>query len=668
MTGRLYGRGRVVELVRTALRRQGIPDRPAPVVLLSGPRGSGGTALLDRIWTECGQDCLKVQVDLADAQGVEDAVLLAMAGLLERVPGIRPIRFPRLSLAVKALTYLDDGGGRSGFDAYMRGSRRYAAAQSRLDDWAGRVTPLLSGPEQQLLAVTAARTLGGVLDGLSRHQEKAVLAWFAQRRPAAGSGYDPLWDLRTARADPSPEAGRQVDKTLCAALLADLRADFNDARLLHGQRMSNPLLLFDNADSRAGRALLELVTETRREHHRGDGAADPAVLVAVRRGRLTGAVGRPLAATDERLSQPPARPAPPGTDHPVWWSPVRLTDLRPDDVAEMCRSSVLGSVRRDADFLHGLTGGHPAATADLVVLLELLGRDRFEAHDLLDTALPDPADLPRDWPEQDTGGMTVRDHLVRRVLSGFLADAPDTPTGPVVLRDHPVLSAMTVCAATPGLSEGAGRAALQYLRRTDDDAASVHERLTSALWLERDADGGGPGLHPLAALLLRQLAARDTPRQWERLHTGHMTHYAHTGDEPLRHLHQLALVENPQQRNLTAVTGYLDRCADDRPTRAWLTLLDQVTAAPNRLRTTMSREAVVTRLAGATAPGDRPRVVARLTVARWLFADRSFDPAHGLAKVIADEYDHLAGLTDGDSEPLYRESGRYRRVQREWEN
>lgn len=668
MTGRLYGRGRVVEFVRAALRRQGVPDRPVPVVLLSGPRGSGGTALLDRIWTECGPDCLKVQTDLADAESVEDAVLMTMAGLLNRVPGIRSIRFPRLALAVKALTYLDDEGGRSGFDGYMRGSRRYAAAQSRLDDWAGRVSPLLSGPEQQLLAITAAKTLGSVLDGLSRHQEKTVLSWFAhQGRPNGGSGYDPLWDLRAARHDPSPAARRQVDKTLCAALLADLRTDFNEGRLLHGQRTSNPLLLLDNADSKAGRGLLELLTESRRENHQEDGPADPAVIVAVRRGLLTSAVGRPVASTDERLVYPPVRLAPPDTDHPMWWCPVRLTDLRPDDVAELCRSSVLGSVRRDADFLHGLTGGHPAATASLVVLLERLGRDRFEAYDLLDAPLPDPADLPRDWPDQDTASMTVRDHLVRRVMPDFLATGSDMPAGPVVLRDHPLLSTMAVCAATPGVSEGAGRAALQYLRRTDADT-SAHERLTSALWLRPGADGGAPGLHPLAALLLRQLAARDTPRQWERIHTGYLTHYAHIADEPLRHLHQLALVDNPQQRNLTTVTGYLDRCVSGRPTRDWLALLDQVTAAPNRVRSTSSREAVVTRLAGAAASGDRSRVIARLAVARWLFGDRSFDPAHGLAKVIADEYDHLAGLTDGDSEPLYQESRRYRRIQREWEN
>lgn len=670
MTGRLYGRHRVVEFTRSALRRQETSSRPVPIVVLTGPRGSGGTALLERILADCGQDCLKVSVDLAGAQGADDAVLAAMAGLSERVRGIRPIRFARLGMAVKALTYLgggEGGDGRAGFDPYMRAARRYATAESRLDDWAGRASTLLASPEQQLLAVTAGKAVGGLLDRLGRVQEKAVLAWFAHRAgPQPGSPYDPLWKLYTARHDPAPASGRLVDKTLCAALLADLRADFNDARLLYGRRVSNPLLLFDNADNQHGHRLLELLTECRREQHNtDDGPADPAVVVAVRHGRPPAALGTPIAPTDARLVHPPTALAPPDTDHPLWWIPVRLTDLGPDDVAEMCRSSVLGSVRRDADLVHALTGGHAAATASLTVLLERFGRERFAAHDLLDTPLPALADLPRDWPDPDPAGMTVRDHLIRRVLPDLLT--PGGPSGPVVPREHPLLHTVAVCAATPAMAEGAGRAALRYLRRTDDPGP-VHDLLKDGLWLDRSPDGTGTGLHPLPALLLRRLLAAEPQRVWEQVHTGYLTYYAHAGDETLRHLHLLALVDQTRHSGLTAVTAHLERLAADRPVADWLAELDRITTAPNRLRTNQNREAVVTRLAGASAPGDRTRVVARLTVARWLFQDRSFDPGHDLAKVVADEYDHLAGLTDGDSEPLYQESARYRRLQREWEN
>lgn len=80
-----------MDFTRAALRRQGTADHPVPVLLLTGPHGSGGTAALDLLQDECGGDCLSTRVDLARAQAVEDAVLAIMGGLTERVRGIRPI-------------------------------------------------------------------------------------------------------------------------------------------------------------------------------------------------------------------------------------------------------------------------------------------------------------------------------------------------------------------------------------------------------------------------------------------------------------------------------------------------------------------------------------------------------------------------------------------------
>ena len=85
---RLYGRTRIVEFVGKALKRKGVPAKPLPIVLLTGPRGSGGSVLLSRIWREFSPDCLGVRLDLRAAQGVEDIVLAAVQGMGRKVHGI----------------------------------------------------------------------------------------------------------------------------------------------------------------------------------------------------------------------------------------------------------------------------------------------------------------------------------------------------------------------------------------------------------------------------------------------------------------------------------------------------------------------------------------------------------------------------------------------------
>ena len=100
---------------------------------------------------------------------------------------------------------------------------------------------------------------------------------------------------------------------------------------------------------------------------------------------------------------------------------------------------------------------------------------------------------------------------------------------------------------------------------------------------------------------------------------------------------------------------------------AWLRVLDQVSAAPNRLSTALDPRTFVTSLAGAAEARNRRRAITRLAVARWLHADRCFDPAHQLAHTIATEYEHLAEITE-DNEVLYREAGRYRRMENNWKD
>lgn len=689
---RLHGRERVVSYVGDALVRHGVPAAVPPVVLLAGPRGSGGTVLLDALWGKFAQDCLSVRLDLAAAQGVEDIALAAVRGLGRRIPGIRPIDFARTVMVLKALSFVDPGGGRTAFDAYMRARPQDAETQSALDNWSTRAAPLLS-PEQRGLLDALTGLLGALHTAVGRHKDAVAMRWLAAR----GEGrreWDLPWQLyRAHQAPDSPAFPRHlVARTLCAALLADLRHDFNDSwpRM---QRPRNCLLLLDDAGGSTADLFLDMLVEGRREAAAAGERPDPAVVVAVQRGRVRPEAARLLDPTDERLAFGTRHPlAPGGEDHPVWWYPVALSDLNEEHALAMCTSSVLGRHKHDATFLHELTGGHPESTDRLAHLLAGFGRTPpaepqlppasahhpgtagqrpaadppapFDPRRLLDARLVDDAHpLPDDWPPPPRADTTVEDYLLRRAFADRLTS---TPGGALRPDDNRELNVMAVLAATPGLRRGACNSTLQYLGWTGYDADAAQLALRDAMWLEETEDGEAVRLHPLAALLLRRWLGRSAGT-WQDVHMGYVAHYSRPAQTPLRHLHTLAQAEPGRREPLTTVTAYLDEEFGRGPTTQWLRVLEQVTAAPNRLTTRLDPRSYVTSLAGPAEARNRRRAITRLTVARWLHADRCFDPAHQLAHTIATEYDHLAEITD-DNEVLYQQAGKFRRVESAWKD
>lgn len=675
---RLHGRERVVEYVRAALARRGVPEQPLPIVLLAGPRGSGGSVLLDALWAQFAADCLSVRLDLRAAQGVEDVVLAAVRGLGRRIAGIRAIDFPRTGMLLKALSFVDAGGGRTAFEAYLRARPQDAQVQSALDGWGARAAPLLS-PEQRGLLDVLTGLLGALHSAVGKHRDGKALRWLAERGDG-GREYDSLWELyrQHHRQDTPTGTPRIVARTLCAALLADLRADFNDSwpRM---QRPRNCLLLLDNAGGRVADLFVELLAECRRESIAAGERPDPAVVVAVQRGRVRPEAERLLEPTDERLEFGVRHPLAPGGDgHPVWWYPVALADLNGEQVLALCASSVLGRYNRDADFLYELTGGHPESTDRLAYLLARFGRtpprdprrppaelpEPFDPRHLLAERLAPDQALPDHWPAPGRADTTVEDYLLRRTLADHLTTGPDGGLAP---QDNPMLNTMAALAATPGLRRGACNAALHYLGWSGVDADSAQLRLTASMWLDETPEGDALRLHPLAALLLRHWLAR-TPETWRAVHTGYAAHYSSRADAPLRHHHMLAQVELGRREPLTQVVGYLDEeYGRSASSQDWLHVLDQVAAAPNRLRTALDPRTFVTSLAGAARARDRRRSITRLTVARWLHGDRCFDPARRLAHTIAAEYEHLAEITE-DNEVLYRQAGRFRRIENNWKD
>lgn len=386
---RLYGRERILRFVADALKRGAVPERPLPIVLLAGPRGSGATVVLDELWELHHEETLCVSLDLASAQDVGDVVLATMQGIQRRVIGIRPVRFGRLLLALKALSFVDDGGGRRSFDAYMRTAPSAAAVQS-LTNWAQRASQLLS-PEQRLVAGLLAELVRLALSRIDHARDSALLAWFATNKiyPGQGHGYDPLWDLYRWRHEGTDEAALKVNRTLCAALLEDLRTDYHATGLLRGRRPRNCLLLADDAGGKVGSAFLDLIEESRRATYASAGAAaDPLLMVAAWRGLPPQNAGTPIDATDEALDFAAML-----ADRAVrWWYPIRLTELTLDDVVDMTLSTttryVLGNARHDADFVYELSAGHPAATRQLIDLLARAGT-RSDIGDLLGTVADD---------------------------------------------------------------------------------------------------------------------------------------------------------------------------------------------------------------------------------------------------------------------------------------
>lgn len=674
---RLHGRERVVDYIRAALVRDGVPERPLPIVLLVGPRGSGGSALVDTMWAEFTDDCLSVRLDLRAAQGVEDIVLAATRGLGRRIRGIREIEFPRTAMLLKALSWIDTGGGRAAFETYLRANPQDARAQSALDDWGVRAAPLLS-PELRGLLDVLTGLLTALHHAIGRHRNDRALRWLADRGDG-GREYESLWELYRQHHGQEGPAGtpRVVARTLCAALLADLRTDFNEGRL-RMQRPRNCLLLLDNAGGRTADLFLELLADCRRESAADDQGPDPAVVVAVQRGRIRPEAAWLLDPTDERLDFGVRHPlAPGGAGHPVWWYPVALADLNGEQALALCTSSVLGRHTRDADFLYELTGGHPESTDRLGWLLARFGRTPPRDPRLPPAELPEPFDprrllaeqlsadrtLPEHWPPPGRAD-TVEDYLLKRALADHLTAGAD---GTVAPDDNATLNAMAALAATPGLRRGACNSALHYLGWSGVDADSAQLRLTASMWLDETPEGDALRLHPLIALLLRRWLARR-PETWKAVHTGYATHYSTRAHAPLRHHHTLAQVEQGRREPLTAVVGYLDEeYTNSTSSREWLRVLDQVTAAPNRLTTPLDPRTFVASLAGPAEARNRRRAITRLTVARWLHGDRSFDPAHQLAQTVAAEYEHLAEITE-DNELLYQQAGKYRRVENDWKD
>lgn len=660
----LYGRGKILRFVTDALDRGGNRDTP-PVMLLIGPRGSGKTTLTrslearyrDRV-PVCAID-LSLQPDATPA-----AVLWLIARAFSgRIAGRGKLRFPLVRLGLIAVS-LDPQSASSPAEQLQARLDRGPLPGQALTTLITQARTLLP-PAQWAIAETATVS-DWIAGSYSRRRLNDHLAWYAAQPELAddGSRTGPLLVLyrkcHDAVAHPDPnarrEAGHAVWRVLTMALLQDLRNDFGRTGLTSGRRTTNCLLLLDNADTEAGRNLLETLAECREAL---PATPDPLLVVATQgTGQpLHPSVPEPIPAHDYLLSHANWLDAArtPGSP-PSLFYPVLLTDLSEDEVRSEIKTRVLGMTWLDADYVYALTGGHPGAVGYL-------------ARRLADVTEPfDPRDL-------------------------LTPDAEDdllTMLSPAKLNDRQ-LRAMSVFAATAHPELEAVASVFRRLGLAHVNEMDIRDRLIDLMWAtsppgtQRRPGADGLDLRPLPRLLLQRWLARDRTA-WEEVHNGYLAYYRSQGtrERTAERYHLLALTTSigngaSGNGNIRTIAAQFDSELDRQDTAAWVASLAVVTTAPNRLlRADEDRAAVgeephfkgdpedvVKRLADVSLPSERERAMARLIVAGWLLNDRSFDPSRRLARLLADEYHRLARLTEGDSGVFYRGAGHFLEIARE---
>ncbi|MDA3648473.1 CobW-like GTP-binding protein [Saccharopolyspora indica] len=610
----LAGRSGVVEdLVGSCVRREAAADRGSelPVVVLTGPRGSGKTAALADILERCRDRVPYGHSDLERLAKPPRAIITQLAfNLSRKFEGQPRIQFRQLWLCT-----LVEGA------ELNPENREKARAQVR-----------------QALASDAefsARTYSVVSDVADKAAQAGVIPWWSSL--AASTllhGVEALrwrnWLRRAAKLrDATPQRSPNLqdvlvdigvadddvmDEVFCAAFLADLREAYRGRAA--GRRKANCVALLDNADSAGGVRLLDLLLDIRQRHRQDP---DPLVVVATSRQWRPKWGPQGSARTPEQAGLDDwARHREIDLGPNSWWYPVELRDLTPAEAVEVGRFG--GGT---APFVHGLTRGHPWGTREIRsvlgeqapgpamrAFLEHRGADEISF-----------AERARDYLLQDF------DPVQREVL--------------VSLSAAPNLELATRAQVRPG---------------RDDDADVLHE-IRKRLWSVLDGENR-IALHPwLRRLLLHELAGRpdDHEERWVVVHDRHRQHHKENGNTPLALYHAMALGD------LGAVVAHLQRQFEQIETETdvapWLARLELITAAPNRLRTDREPREQVEELARLVPSADAD--LARLVAAKWLMSDPLGDPGRTLRGIARSEFEQLARQARAGFVVFFGESEKY---------
>lgn len=687
------GLGEIDSLVHDCWSRpSGEPDRPLPVIVLLGRPGSGKTFALDHFESRTrGAPAARIDFATADVQRPHEVAVHLAFLLARKQRGLKPLRFPRLLLGLLGvrpeLSLTDREQAIRELRDALRQARRHSEAMNTVEAIAGVVDSLGLSPIPHTDQI-AGLLLRGFEYMPTRTFLNQTFAWYGSLGPP--TAMDELVDLNRRSRSPTPSDREAVDRRLCEAFLADLRAAYT-----HSQRDQNCLALLDNIDHSDGTGFLELLVRLRAEHAvSGPGRHDPLLIVAT--SATTRAVPGPV---DGRPDDPHIRPADrasysawrPRTDAPPvnWWYPVRLRDLHEVEVSlesgrhesEVARAAGRpdsGQLPRTAPLVHRLTYGHPWSVRQLhtaIATLLAAGVSYGDLHGVLDAPLEEPG-RPEGSGGPDRGqalGIVAREYLLGRLTvdqraAAVRLAAARTPSAAVncgLLNDRPEHARDTVMREL--------RNRLWLSAPVPEDAHTRGGRGPSGYLLLTSPPPGSPPhtdprpvLHPwLRLLLLEELAGPPTGGlvPWQETHTA-LRDWHDRLDRPLDALyHRLALNE------LDFVVAYFTRTFGAADATGWLRELYHVTAAP--MHRAQLSDAPPSHNAGhlarehaPTAYADRAtgRPLAELVAALWLAADPRNRLPPGSPELnykISSMFRQLALAADADADTLLDEAARY---------
>ncbi|HEY2577087.1 MAG TPA: hypothetical protein VGI74_12335 [Streptosporangiaceae bacterium] len=622
-------------------------SRQYPVIVFTGPRGIGKTALLSELAWQLDQKVPYARIDCGGfTGGARELLPLVAFDLNRRSGGYGTLAFPRLitgQIAIAAPLDLTDreiarAQIRQVLEDYKRTGRLLQQAFSDILDSGfdalGQVHGTsVAGPVG--IAVKDAIGKAGpklVLGGLvaTRGGRRLVLGkgqdWYGHQDQGLGrSALDVLVDLNQMVGRPDVgDNRREAAELLWAAFLADLRDSFKNSRRAIGWTL-NCVLLLDNVDTKVGHDFLNELIMARREHAAyAPEEPDPLTVVAVSRGNLAERVcasGHGIVDLAEasypgylrRQTTPTGR----------WWYAVRLPDLTRDEAGNMVSKLGLpgGSRHLVTSAVHRFTGGHPGSTRTLL--------DAVAEHP------GNPAGLRAILASPEPGLSTARRRTVEEgLLCPLRAGIPDEAVEDLV-----------TCAAARNKKAALHLAAESGLLTETHDQDSVI--FASDLW--RSGDAGASILHPvLGRLLTRCLARRtaDDPASWTVVHRWLRSARQDAGDEAGELYHALALGD------FEYVARHFATSLESAGVAQWRECLEAVAAAPNRLD---HQEPYTDQIRVLTKWADQRDLpvapVARLIATGWIEADPMSDRHRpGLLRKMAADLDSFARYsTDMDA-------------------
>jgi len=607
------------------------PGHPggAPVVTVHGGRGTGKTALCERLhdtyvgrlhvakWPLPGAQPVGMAPPPDQASPLTSRPLAALGWLVRElnvdVPRSGRIEFPRFTYGLMAATTLyepldtQDTDGPALADLQRLEHRLRALEEAlptgerplwdTLAAWVSAAIPLVTafapglGPVEELLQriIRQAGERGG-----PRLDQGALKWWDEELRGLPGSGIRKLldWVFLSLRHQVAARARQSLEEHLAAAFLADIDADH---RRRHWRIRPLPLILLDNTHTPTGRRLLDLLLTAYANAAGPDNARGAEVT-------------RPVIVVTRLGARP--RPATPAHQHPLsvpqfdtlaWQSPrshapeawqvwLEAPALRADSIA-----TALGTPcpRGLPNLVEQISAGRAGCARPLIEAARqnLRGGRRSPLSQAgpreLGTAL---LSLPTAGTEPGgQGGQadTVTDALLRYLVPDRDLIAPLLPWA-VALRPQDVPTA-------------------------DPEYHRVRDLLKADHWYHADWPAGTTPAIPdrtLRELLLHHL--RTTPARWTALHTAARERHT-SGSAPHLH-HTLAL-----GRREEAVAGLHTLFASTGP-RGWLTAVQIVCAAPHPPDGHSARHpepAAPCPACPGPRPDDRHRAIGRLLDLLW---------------------------------------------------